>query len=359
MNMSDLKRLEDELAHNEARLVDLAREQAELRARGEWLRRQLAQPREEPPSPVPAPGGRAPRDPAGIKENRANKRVRDSDRAAHPKGEAERAEEAKERGDAAVGGDRSEELADAQHALDRQQSELDDRQGELDRAQSAIHEVPTDPGNERELDRGQLARDREQADQDRAQAVQDRSQAAHDRGLDERRDYLIDDVTGMLRRGPGLRELKNEIDRARRQGVRLVVAFIDVDGLKAFNDRRGHAAGDQLLRDVGQALRQGLRSYDLVLRYGGDEFVCALSDAEIGHAERRLREVAELLRAAPSYGSISWGLAELQADDTLDSLVARSDSALYARRSRRDPPAAKSKRDASGNESGPPDRTNG
>src|SRR5437879_3714074 len=82
----------------------------------------------------------------------------------------------------------------------------------------------------------------------------------------ERPDYLIDEVTGTLRRGPGLRELQHEIDRTRRQGGPMVVAFIDVDGLKAVNDKRGHAAGDQLLRDVAEALKQGLRSYDLVLR---------------------------------------------------------------------------------------------
>jgi diguanylate cyclase (GGDEF)-like protein len=113
-----------------------------------------------------------------------------------------------------------------------------------------------------------------------------------------------------------------------------------VDGLKEVNDRRGHAAGDRLLREVAEAFRQGLRSYDLMLRYGGDEFVCALPNAEIAHAEGRLREVAEALRAAPSHGSIAWGLAEMRADDTLDGLLARADSALYtARRGRRDPPA--------------------
>ena len=118
------------------------------------------------------------------------------------------------------------------------------------------------------------------------------------------------------------------------------MTFIDVDGLKTVNDTSGHAAGDQLLRDVGEALRQGLRSYDLVLRYGGDEFVCALSDVELEHAERRLAEVREVLRQSSSHGSIAWGLAALEKDDTLDALVARADSALgSARRSQRRPRA--------------------
>ena len=272
-----------------------------------------------------------------IKEDRA-KKVRDSDPAAHRKAAARR-EGPKTRGPAAIGGDRGEEPADAQQALDQDQEVLDRHQGELDQDQAALGRSHSHLEDEQELHREQTALDRDQAALDRDQARLDRGQAALDREGNERQDYLIDDLTGMLRRGPGLRELQHEIDRARRQRHRLVVAFIDVDGLKAVNDTRGHAAGDQLLRDVAQALTQGLRSYDLVLRYGGDEFVCALSNAEIADAERRLREVADVLGAAPSHGSIAWGLTELQADDTLDDLVARADSALYgARRSLPDAP---------------------
>ena len=69
-----------------------------------------------------------------------------------------------------------------------------------------------------------------------------------------------------------------------------------------------------------------------MLRYGGDEFVCALSNAEIDHAEHRFREVAEILARAPARASITWGLAQLQANDDLDDLVARADSALYRAR---------------------------
>jgi diguanylate cyclase (GGDEF)-like protein len=131
--------------------------------------------------------------------------------------------------------------------------------------------------------------------------------------------------------------MQHEIDRARRQGHPLLVAFIDVNGLKSVNDREGHAAGDQVLREVAEALRHGLRSYDLLFRYGGDEFVCALSEADVEDAERRLREVTNALGGASSHASITWGLAELREADTLDDLVDRADSALYmARRGRGD-----------------------
>lgn len=355
--MSNHENLEEELARDQARLVDLAHEQAVLRTRVEQLRRQIAQAAEE--SQHSGQVRPAPLDASRIQESRAHRKDHDADRAANlareakETDEAERAEGAREPGPAAAVEDHGEESARDQQALDRVQRVLDAHQVRLDQDQSALSDLSTRSEEEEQTNRSQRAQDRGQADQNRNQAALDRAQAALDRKFNERRNYLIDDVTGMLRRGPGLRELQHEIDRARRQEVRLVVAFIDVDGLKAFNDRRGHAAGDQLLEEVGQALRDGLRSYDLVLRYGGDEFVCALSDAEIGLAESRLREVADLLRAAPSGGSISWGVAELQAGDTLDSLVARADSSLYRRRSRRDSPASKKKQgEASGDESG-------
>ncbi|MDP8956272.1 MAG: diguanylate cyclase [Actinomycetota bacterium] len=230
---------------------------------------------------------------------------------------------------------RDAEPAEAQQDLEQDQQVLDRQQAELDQDQAALEQSLTHLEDEQKLHRDQAALDREQAALDRDQAKLDRAQSALDRVSGARKDYLIDELTGILRRGPGLLELQHEIDRARRQGHPLIVAFIDVNGLKSVNDREGHAAGDQVLREVAEALRQGLRSYDLMFRYGGDEFICALSEADIEHAEQRLRGVADVLGRAPTHASMDWGLAELAVTDTLDDLVDRADSALYmARRSR-------------------------
>jgi diguanylate cyclase (GGDEF)-like protein len=185
-------------------------------------------------------------------------------------------------------------------------------------------------------EREHAARDREQGARDRAEASQDRERAALDREQAGRElaQAGVDGLTGALRRERGLAELEREIARARRSDGRLVLAFVDVDGLKAINDVHGHAAGDQLLRDVALALRSGLRSYDLVVRYGGDEFLCALPGTGIEGARRRFEEVARKLTETRPGASVSIGLAALADTDALDELTARADAALYAGRGR-------------------------
>jgi diguanylate cyclase (GGDEF)-like protein len=146
----------------------------------------------------------------------------------------------------------------------------------------------------------------------------------------------VDELTGAMRRGSGMAALQREIDRNRRSpGKGLVAIFIDLDGLKAVNDRDGHAAGDERLRATVKAIRERLRSYDLVIRYGGDEFVCVLTNSDAAEAERTAAALREnvLVRAQ---GSISVGVAELQPDDDGEVLVARADLALYTGRSVRD-----------------------
>jgi len=128
--------------------------------------------------------------------------------------------------------------------------------------------------------------------------------------------------------------LTREIERSRRSGRSLVLALIDVDGLKSVNDHQGHAEGDALLLDVATAVISTMRSYDVTVRWGGDEFVCALSETTLEVATRRVAEIQDALDARRPGASISAGLAEL-ADDTLASLIARADSALYDVKSER------------------------
>ncbi len=124
--------------------------------------------------------------------------------------------------------------------------------------------------------------------------------------------------------------LEREIGRARRGSGRLVLAYVDVDGLKQVNDGRGHAAGDALLRAVVGAIQARLRSYDAIVRVGGDEFVCALGETVPAEAGRRFAEIGAALGAERPEASISVGFAALRPGDTLGELTRRGDAALYA-----------------------------
>jgi diguanylate cyclase (GGDEF)-like protein len=143
----------------------------------------------------------------------------------------------------------------------------------------------------------------------------------------------LDELTGVYRRGHGMMILTRELRRAfRSPDERLVVAFIDVDGLKRFNDTSGHAEGDRLLTDLTVAMTKRLRSHDIVFRYGGDEFVCILPGANLDGAAPIFEAVAEAFADGGRDRGFSVGLAELREGDTPESLVARADTALYESR---------------------------
>jgi diguanylate cyclase (GGDEF)-like protein len=180
-------------------------------------------------------------------------------------------------------------------------------------------------------DRSQAARDREQAARDRAQAQGDRDALIHQLAIAE-----TDVLTEARTRGPGLAELELEIDRSRRGTGQLVVAYVDVVGLKALNDEHGHAAGDELLQSVVQAIRDHLRSYDLIVRLGGDEFLCVMSRATLEEAHQRFDAVKTALAAdAERVREIKVGFAVLEPADTSADLIERADAELLPERERR------------------------
>jgi diguanylate cyclase (GGDEF)-like protein len=108
-----------------------------------------------------------------------------------------------------------------------------------------------------------------------------------------------------------------------------VLGFFDIDQLKAVNDSRGHAAGDRMLLQFVESLRSKLRPIDLVIRFGGDEFVCALPDMTERDVIPRFAEVQAALAAASEHGSVTVGIAELATGESSEQLIGRADAALY------------------------------
>jgi diguanylate cyclase (GGDEF)-like protein/putative nucleotidyltransferase with HDIG domain len=98
-----------------------------------------------------------------------------------------------------------------------------------------------------------------------------------------------DGLTGCLNHAALHETLRREMQRSRRTGRRLSIVLVDLDHFKQVNERHGHLVGDEVLRRVGRALREAVRPYDFVARYGGDEFAIVAVDA----GERRAAEIAE------------------------------------------------------------------
>ncbi|HWC85664.1 MAG TPA: sensor domain-containing diguanylate cyclase [Solirubrobacteraceae bacterium] len=143
----------------------------------------------------------------------------------------------------------------------------------------------------------------------------------------------LDGLTGCLNYASVRAELEREIRRCERNRGQMSCCFIDLDHFKHVNDRHGHLYGNRVLAEVGEALRHGVRAGDTIGRYGGDEFLAILTDAD----EAAARALAERLRAkilATRPGGIgerldtSIGVAQWEPGLTADDLLGAADAAL-------------------------------
>jgi len=149
-------------------------------------------------------------------------------------------------------------------------------------------------------------------------------------------EYLsrYDALTQLFNRRYLIERIGDELERVRRGG-RAALLMIDLDGFKLVNDERGHEAGDRLLMTVASALARGTRKVDVVARYGGDEFVMLMPDADADgatHAATRLvHNVRETGHDAAVSRSVtaSVGIAIARSDDDTASLLRRADALAY------------------------------
>ena len=147
---------------------------------------------------------------------------------------------------------------------------------------------------------------------------------------------VVDSLTGLLRHGALKEQLGTELVRARRSGSPVSFAMLDVDHFKQVNDSYGHPAGDRVLKSLARTLQQRVRKTDSVGRYGGEEFAVVLPEAKAEDALRLLDEVRQIFaQTEQQHGqttfrvSLSGGVVEASGDDSVESVIAEADQALY------------------------------
>ena len=154
---------------------------------------------------------------------------------------------------------------------------------------------------------------------------------------------ITDALTGVRNYGYLQDALSRELGRASRSGARLAVILADVDGFKLYNDTYGHLAGDEALKQLAQVLKETCRPYDIVGRYGGDEFMIILPETDVegalAVAERILERVTQL-HLRPDDGdrmvplSLAVGIAAYPEDGTTgNEIIGYADAAMYESKS--------------------------
>jgi diguanylate cyclase (GGDEF)-like protein len=148
-----------------------------------------------------------------------------------------------------------------------------------------------------------------------------------------------DPLTSLSNRRYFLYFLREDINRANRYKIPVSLLFLDIDGFKAYNDKYGHLAGDEVLRKISQTMKKLVRKTDILARYGGDEFAILFPHIAVGEAmvvcERIRDSVKELrLSTGDKYLTVSGGLTMYRLGERLGEFLRRADELLYQAKSK-------------------------
>jgi len=149
---------------------------------------------------------------------------------------------------------------------------------------------------------------------------------------------LLDPLTAVGNRRYLEMQLASRFDLLQRNDWSFGILFVDIDHFKKINDRHGHDAGDRVLKMIARTMQNSLRSYDLVGRWGGEEFLAIVTNVEapqlvavanklrllVGHSRLQLEDTGEILQV-----TVSIGATLAKAEDSLESLVKRADRLMY------------------------------
>jgi diguanylate cyclase (GGDEF)-like protein len=147
----------------------------------------------------------------------------------------------------------------------------------------------------------------------------------------------VDPLTGLGNRQSMRTHLIGERDRAIRQRVPLSLALADIDHFKRVNDTFGHAQGDKVLREVAGVLRSTVRPYDVVYRYGGEEFLICLPGTDCDSGAQALERIRQAIEALAIYDELgrpipvtaTFGITAITAETSIEDAMEQADKALY------------------------------
>src|SRR5579864_8092890 len=147
---------------------------------------------------------------------------------------------------------------------------------------------------------------------------------------------LVDPLTDTFNRRYMDQVIAKDLSRAERQGINLVFLMIDINDFKSVNTKFGHITGDRVLVEVAQVLKRTFRASDIIIRFGGDEFLVMLADTDeksSEHAIHRLQRQLERWNAStpiPGYHmSLSWGSAIYSKGSDLKAVLEAADHKMY------------------------------
>ncbi|UVN42835.1 sensor domain-containing diguanylate cyclase [Pseudomonas mosselii] len=144
---------------------------------------------------------------------------------------------------------------------------------------------------------------------------------------------VTDALTGIYNRRYFQERLRNELDRAQRDGLDLAVIMLDIDHFKRINDQFGHAVGDHVLRSLCQRIGQRLRRTDVFCRLGGEEFMVLCPGSNAEQARMLAQELWQGVRSVPVEGvgrvTASFGVAGWRVGEGADALLLRADAGVY------------------------------
>jgi len=159
---------------------------------------------------------------------------------------------------------------------------------------------------------------------------------------------ITDPLTGLFNRRYAMPHMSRLSEQSRRSGRQFAIMVLDLDHFKDINDKHGHAAGDDILKQVAHRLQDNMRAVDLLARIGGEEFLVAIPNSDLVHARTAAERLRRLVGATPYYVgedrrevrvtmsvgvSLSDGREATDMVDDLGSMVSAADHALYAAKS--------------------------